>query len=857
MKMIFFIAFVCVCAMTSIASAQFFINNNSHGEILAAGQKSIFEYNTTTQTTDAAISTSVHIRNIAVSPDEKFAYGTDNIQSVYIFNISNCSVDGSINLGFNPNYNIMYNVISQDGTKLFVSGTNYSGQSKLFVVNLADNTVIRTIDLDMPINVMVIGDNGTKLYLSPVNPINHTIEVYDTSTYEFIRNIPSCSSMISVSPDGSRIFMPCALNGSLGIFDTSSDTVIKMLTLPNKWIFATISTQDNSKLYLATGVNESPQFHGIDVIDVADNYTNTKHYEVGENNNNISLWDYLLTPDGTELYTMDSNSPNGYYINLTTDTIVSKQLNDTLTAIAMISTSDISFKPFDIYGGNGNGNVNNTSSQTSFIKTRSQGAIIALGQTKLIGISTFNDNIGTEISVGIHARSIALSPDGNMSYATDDIDNLYGIKTTNYRTFAIDHIMPLEVIPKYNIMYVTIATDGSHLYVSDTNYSGISKILVINPFDYSIMRTINTDISIASMAIADNGTKLYIAADNYAHGIVEVYDLSTDTVINRIPISTFSITASRDGTKIYVPSNLYGYLNILDASTGNVIQTVSPPGTWVFKAVSSLDGTRLCMTTGGNSSVFYNGIAVFNVTNGYSLIRQMNIGDPSYTSLGDLIITEDNRNIYTIDTSSPVIYDVNISDGALNALSLDDILTNIALKAASTTPLFPVFTANVTSGAAPLTVKFTDASSSLAVRWLWNFQDGNGSTEENPVHTFTQNGTYYVSLNISNCTDPTEDNVGYVVKTMMIQVGTSLPQNNTTANTLNIKSTRAGQLSGGIQSTVPGLNITSSTLHLLNQGPLSGVIATVVDGVNNGFSIIVLGIGILGFVIVLRALDYL
>ena len=60
----------------------------------------------------------------------------------------------------------------------------------------------------------------------------------------------------------------------------------------------------------------------------------------------------------------------------------------------------------------------------------------------------------------------------------------------------------------------------------------------------------------------------------------------------------------------------------------------------------------------------------------------------------------------------------------------------------------PNFTANRTNGAAPLTVSFTDTSSEWAYEWLWEFGDGTGSTEQNPVHTFLRPGVYTVSLAI-------------------------------------------------------------------------------------------------------------
>lgn len=47
-------------------------------------------------------------------------------------------------------------------------------------------------------------------------------------------------------------------------------------------------------------------------------------------------------------------------------------------------------------------------------------------------------------------------------------------------------------------------------------------------------------------------------------------------------------------------------------------------------------------------------------------------------------------------------------------------------------------------------VSFTDQSINGATSWLWNFGDGNTSTQQNPSHTYQNEGTYTVSLTASN-----------------------------------------------------------------------------------------------------------
>jgi len=68
------------------------------------------------------------------------------------------------------------------------------------------------------------------------------------------------------------------------------------------------------------------------------------------------------------------------------------------------------------------------------------------------------------------------------------------------------------------------------------------------------------------------------------------------------------------------------------------------------------------------------------------------------------------------------------------------------------------FTADRTSGVAPLTVHFTATSAISTTSWLWTFGDGNTSTDQNPTHTYTAPGNYTVSLEVNGgadtCTRP-------------------------------------------------------------------------------------------------------
>jgi len=60
------------------------------------------------------------------------------------------------------------------------------------------------------------------------------------------------------------------------------------------------------------------------------------------------------------------------------------------------------------------------------------------------------------------------------------------------------------------------------------------------------------------------------------------------------------------------------------------------------------------------------------------------------------------------------------------------------------------FDAEPKTGQVPLVVRFRDTSSGSPTSWLWNFGDGETSTEQNPVHEYKNPGAFTVALTVRN-----------------------------------------------------------------------------------------------------------
>ncbi|MDP8222485.1 MAG: PKD domain-containing protein [Candidatus Lernaella stagnicola] len=70
------------------------------------------------------------------------------------------------------------------------------------------------------------------------------------------------------------------------------------------------------------------------------------------------------------------------------------------------------------------------------------------------------------------------------------------------------------------------------------------------------------------------------------------------------------------------------------------------------------------------------------------------------------------------------------------------------LDAIGTPALIAAFSASATSGVIPLLVNFADQSSGTPTSWDWDFGDGDTSTDQNPQHTYDEEGYYTVSLTV-------------------------------------------------------------------------------------------------------------
>jgi PKD repeat protein len=113
------------------------------------------------------------------------------------------------------------------------------------------------------------------------------------------------------------------------------------------------------------------------------------------------------------------------------------------------------------------------------------------------------------------------------------------------------------------------------------------------------------------------------------------------------------------------------------------------------------------------------------------------------------------------------------------------IITSSTASAATlnSKSLVAAFSASPVSGEAPLKVKFTDKSTGSPTSWKWSFGDGKYSTAKNPVHTYSKERKYTVTLTVKNARGSnTVKNPEYISVQDKTQIKITYPSKGATVN---------------------------------------------------------------------------
>jgi PKD repeat protein len=305
------------------------------------------------------------------------------------------------------------------------------------------------------------------------------------------------------------------------------------------------------------------------------------------------------------------------------------------------------------------------------------------------------------------------------------------------------------------------ATDGTYLYVTDMSTDKLYK-LYANNLTY-IMEVGGShpgsgdDEFDDPVGVTTDGTYLFVVDRNNAR-VVKRF-CSNLTYISQV--GSYGSGDDQFETPNYI-TNDGTYIYITDFSTNRVIKRLMSDLTF-----DSSNGD----TWGPYGITYYNG-NLYVISDSNSTILKYASSDLSFVEeAGEygtdpdqfsyphgidnngehlFIVDSDTNRLIRWDLAS-LVYDTYVNISSSWATSSDGPWgVSVCNSCGGDNPPLANFTANVTSGSAPLWVGFTDTSLHNPTSWYWEFGDGNTSTDQNPIHEYTTSGIYSVNLSASN-----------------------------------------------------------------------------------------------------------
>ncbi|UUX92596.1 right-handed parallel beta-helix repeat-containing protein [Methanoplanus endosymbiosus] len=416
--------------------------------------------------------------------------------------------------------------------------------------------------------------------------------------------------------------------------------------------------------------------------------------------NEIMSCEFTDTENGIYLYDTEKNTFSGLTFKNTADTVINAEDSDRNTF------SDISSDSF------GSGAYLKNSDSNSFtdceFKGNSDGFVTGFEISGSESNTIENCNIHDIASVGYSVDGFKIYGDSdsnsisNSSISGFESSKCTGITLTSGSGNIIENVTVSGLSAAYGGAYGLKLTSGPNI-VKNSGFTGIS---------------------------ATNNSYGWILNGDYGNTLKNSY-------LNSIASPNVSAGISAEN---------FGYTNSLSGITfaGENATTFSMKGKG-----NMTFGWALTPPPDGDDLINIGHYLDINGDSGSELSLEVNYSagdlgtkDPNLLSMwhykGDSWVKLPQPN--GVDTAAMYTYADNITEFSVFAPMWNGYIPNPVAN----------FTAAPLSGAAIRQVNFTDLSTESPHTWSWNFGDGNTSSVQNPVHNYTVNGTYTVSLTVTN-----------------------------------------------------------------------------------------------------------
>jgi YVTN family beta-propeller protein len=286
--------------------------------------------------------------------------------------------DPPVSLGHSPR-----GILVSPNGKFIYTG---NADGTVSVINAATDTLVTTIPTQNGSSLMAISPNGSRLYVA--NYFSNSVSVIDTSTNTVVATIPTGPNPqgVAFSPNGNTVYVTIYGAATVDVINASTNTITAMIPVGPGPGGAAISS-NGSTLYVTNYVGNT-----VSVINTATN-TVTDTINVGANPQSVAI-----SPNGSTLYVPNAGDNTVSVINTSTNTV----------------TATIPVGSHPLYAA-----------------VSPNGGLVYVSNFNDSTVSVINASTNTvvkTISTGPNPYQVALSPDGSQLY----------IATVGNNTLAVD-----------------------------------------------------------------------------------------------------------------------------------------------------------------------------------------------------------------------------------------------------------------------------------------------------------------------------------------------------------------------------------------------------------------------------------
>lgn len=263
---------------------------------------------------------------------------------------------------------------------------------------------------------------------------------------------------------------------------------------------------------------------------------------------------------------------------------------------------------------------------------------------------------------------------------------------------------------QYTVQLISLDTNGCADTSSKTNYIGIHQ-LSVDHFDTEIH---NNCVPFSARFIGDTINS----------SISHKWDFGNGNTANGSDVTTTYYSSGNYTVKLYVQNS--------NGCSDTIVKHNHINAQGIVSASFTADSSTFCK----NNTVQFLNTSI----NGAAF--HWDFGDSTYSNNQNPTHTYLKRGNYTVKLTATD--SMGCSSTSVNSYQVIE--------------LNPSFTVSDTIGCLPFTSSFSD-SSNQAVKWLWDFGDGDTSHQQNPTHTYITSGNFNVKLKVetaAGCVDSIE-----------------------------------------------------------------------------------------------------